>query len=39
VKILLDANIFDPSEHIEIYPPNTAEVMEGEQDESSATGS
>ena len=28
LKILLDTNIFDPSEHIEIYPPNTVEVME-----------
>jgi hypothetical protein len=33
VKILLDSNIFDPCEHIEIYPPNTITVMEGEEDE------
>lgn len=28
LKILLDTSIFDPSEHIEIYPPNTVKVME-----------
>jgi hypothetical protein len=39
LKILLDTNIFDPSEHIEIYPPNTVEVMEEEPDEPSTTSS
>ena len=38
LRVLLDTNIiFDPSEHIEIYPPNTVKVMEGEKDEPSAT--
>jgi hypothetical protein len=39
LKILLDTNIFDPSEHIEIYPPNTVEVMNGEQNEPEEPGS
>ncbi len=39
LKILLDAKIFDPSEHIEIYPPNTVEVMDGKQDELEEPGS
>ena len=41
LRILLDTNIFDPSEHIEIYPPNTVEVMEerDEQDEPGSTTS
>jgi hypothetical protein len=37
VKILQDTGIFDPSEHIEIYPPNTVEVMEEEDDPSTTS--
>lgn len=39
LKILLDTNIFDPSKHIEIYPPNTVEVIKEDRDEASTTSS